>query len=45
MTKHNATWTEKHYYSDDDIFSEAEVIDPRSDEYGMGHYWDYPDEE
>lgn len=45
MTEHNAVWTEEHYYGDDDILSESEVADPRSDEHGMDHYWDYTDDE
>jgi hypothetical protein len=37
MTKHNATWSEKMYYSDEDSVD-------TTDEDDKDHYWDYRDE-
>ena len=37
MTKHNATWSEEMYYSDEDSVD-------TTDEDDKCHYWDYRDE-
>lgn len=44
MTRHNATWSEDYYHSDDDSIDEDEQ-DPELDEHGKRGYWDYRDED
>lgn len=42
MTKHNATWSEELYYSEDDTIDQNP--DPQSEDHGKSGYWDYRDE-